>query len=110
MMDDGTRRMLEEAYAQDDRVRADFERWQTKQQQEQIERRCAPFELVHKTFAPVLQPRQSAVMDAEQQRRGDEWATALIERAFAAQPLFSEAQAGVIAKTISLLRAEMDSQ
>jgi hypothetical protein len=79
--------MLEEAFAENDAVTADYERWQRdyerrRQQQTATKQRSTPSGLVRKTYVPTQQ--QSAAMDPITEAKWNAWVEGHIKNALAA--------------------------
>jgi chemotaxis regulatin CheY-phosphate phosphatase CheZ len=90
-VDEFLRRELAAASAIDDAARSSYERWKATQAKPQRE-------MVFKTFEPKPQPRQQqsvTTMDAETQKKWDEWCDARIEKMM--HELFMEAIARFVA-------------
>lgn len=117
-MDNFLREELERAFALDDEVKRDHERWQRdyerRRQQQPVKQRSAPDELVYKTHWPTEQelvrpqPQQTAQMD---QRTADEWNRWLsdyVERAIKQyDKQLSESLLDAIGEAFSIERADM---
>jgi hypothetical protein len=104
-MDDETRRIIEDACRESDRLQAELERdeWVRAQQQ--------PPRMIYKryeTSAPQRQ-RSAATMDAATQAQWDAWADARIQKFLAGQP-FTKKQGRAIAHVIVALRREFREQ
>jgi hypothetical protein len=114
MMDEETRRMLEEAYVQDDKVRADFERYEWLHGREQLKKRSGEASgLIFKTHEPAARPTQqrSATMDSATAAKWTEWVQAHIRNAFAEHnEQLTEAMGEVISEIRHELRKEFTEQ
>jgi hypothetical protein len=104
-MDDETRRIIEAACREADRLQAEFEREQRVRAQQE------PPRIIYKTYGmSEPQPQRStATMDAATQAKWDAWADARIGKFLAKQP-FTKAQGKVIAHVIVALRREFKEQ
>ena len=105
-MDEYTRQMLEDVFALDDATTRQCEQWEATRAQSKPE--VKQRELVYKILErPTPQQQSATMMDAATEARWNEWAQAHVQRALAAQPLFSKAQVAAIGQAISMLRKEM---
>jgi hypothetical protein len=104
-MDDETRRIIEAACRESDRLQAEFEREQWVRAQQE------PPPMIYKRYGmSEPQPQRSATtMDAATQAQWDAWADTRIKKFFAKQP-FTKAQGKVIVHVIAALRKEFREQ
>ena len=104
-MDDETRRIIEDACRESDRLQTEFEREQWVRAQQQ------PPRMIYKRYGmSEPQPQRSATtMDAATQAQWDAWADARIKKFFAEQP-FTKAQGKIIVHVIARLRKEFREQ
>ncbi len=104
-MDGETRRVLENAYRQDDEARAAYDRHESQREREQLKKRSSDdFGLVYKTtYTPTARPVQQAnVLDPVAQEAWNRWCDQRILKLFKPGALLGN----VISETISLVRAE----
>jgi hypothetical protein len=106
-MDDETRRIIEDACRESDRLQAEFERDEQRRQRakwSQQQWRQAS-ELVYKTYEPPQPQRSATTMDAATQAQWDKWCDSRIER-FLAKKVFTKAQGKTMVHVIVALRRE----